>query len=202
MPDFVSPPSISEHHIVDLLLSNSGLRFLIAAFLGPTESTKGLFATCWQLCDTNPITSRAPAEVGYQWYQCRWQPSKSIFRPSPATHSYCGLQKETSPQTAMYAVLLLRLMALPPSTFSSSFAYMIHKYVNKQVKSLLIVVMKGSLFQFLRYRNTSEDTPLLVASKYSRVRTIRLILLLERKLLRDNGGARGRPLVQDVDNCG
>mmetsp|Transcript_11784 Transcript_11784/g.11669 ORF Transcript_11784/g.11669 Transcript_11784/m.11669 type:complete len:132 (+) Transcript_11784:40-435(+) len=63
MPDFVSPPSISEHHIVDLLLANSGLRFLIAAFLGPTESTKGLFATCWQLCDINPITSRAPAET-------------------------------------------------------------------------------------------------------------------------------------------
>ncbi|KAF4647181.1 hypothetical protein FOL47_004944, partial [Perkinsus chesapeaki] len=54
----------------------------------------------------------------------------------------------------------------------------------------------------LRARNASEETPLLVASKYGRVRTIRLLLLLEEKLLRYTRETDEHPLVDDLDNCG
>ncbi|KAF4692810.1 hypothetical protein FOZ60_012504 [Perkinsus olseni] len=163
MPDSLNIGSSSKHHVVDLLSANSGVRFLIASFLGPTELTRGLFATCEQLHDLLPISPHATATIFRRNALLMWP-----------------LREDESPVCD-----ICDFVAAPDRV--------------GVLDTLFITCLHNP--QALRSRNTSEDTPLLVASKYSRVRTIRLILLLEKKLLREGGGPKGSPLVEDVDNC-
>ncbi|KAF4648913.1 hypothetical protein FOL47_002649, partial [Perkinsus chesapeaki] len=63
-----TPLTVAPQHpeALSILLTYTGVRFLITSFIGPTESIRGLYATCHQLHSIVPIGSHTTPKTFYR----------------------------------------------------------------------------------------------------------------------------------------